>query len=69
MGTEWINAKQEMGVLGIIFDSCPEWSEQGDKSVLKARHSSQAFKRITYYFTDSEKKGFNHILSFFENVF
>ena len=54
-GAEWIDAKQEMGVLGIVFDSCLEWSKQVDKSVLKARQSSKAFRRIKDYFTDSEK--------------
>ncbi len=56
IGEEWINAKQEIGVLGIIFNSRLEWSKQVDKSILKARQSTQAFRRIKDYFTDREKK-------------
>jgi hypothetical protein len=55
IGTEWINAKREIGVLGIIFDNHLEWSKQVDNNILKARQSTQAFRRIKDYFTDREK--------------
>ena len=55
IGTEWIDTTQEMRVLGIIFDSRLEWTKQVDKSILKARQSSQALRRIKDYFTNSEK--------------
>ena len=55
IGAEWIDAKQEMGVLGIVFDNRLEWSKQVDKSILKAMQSLQAFRRIKDYFTDREK--------------
>jgi exonuclease III len=51
IGTEWIGATQEMGILGIVFDSRLEWTKQVDKSILKARQSSQALRRIKDYFT------------------
>jgi hypothetical protein len=55
IGTEWIVAKQEMNVLGIVFDSRLEWARQVDKSILRARQSSQALRRIKDYFTITEK--------------
>ena len=55
IGMEWIVAKQEMNVLGIVFDSRLEWARQVDKSILRARQSSQALRRIKDYFTITEK--------------
>ena len=55
IGVELIDAKQEMGVLGIVFDSRLEWTKQVDKSILRARQSSQALKRIRNYFSEAEK--------------
>jgi len=34
---EWIGAKQDMNVLGIVFDIYLEWTKQVDKSILRAR--------------------------------
>jgi hypothetical protein len=45
-GLEWICAKQKMSILGIIFDSPLERTKQVDKSILRARQSSQALRRI-----------------------
>ena len=55
IGAEWIDSKQELGVLGMVFDNRLEWAKQVDKSILKARQSSQALRRIKDYFTDKEK--------------
>ena len=55
VGVESIDAKQEMGILGIVFDSRLEWNKQVDKSILRARQSSQALRRIKNYFCEAEK--------------
>ena len=55
VGVTWIDSKQDMGVLGIVFDSRLEWTKQVDKSILKARKSAQALRRLKDYFTDKEK--------------
>jgi hypothetical protein len=52
---EWIGAKQEMNVLGIVFDSRLEWARQVYHLILRARQSSQAVRRIKDYFTITEK--------------
>jgi len=54
IGVESIEAKQDMGVLGIVFDNRLEWTKQVDKSILKARQSSQALRRIKNYFSETE---------------
>jgi len=52
---ELIGAKQEMNVLGIVFDSRLAWTKQVDKSISRARQSSQALRRIKDYFTNTKK--------------
>jgi len=55
IGMELIGAKQEMNVLGIVFDSRLAWTKQVDKSISRARQSSQALRRIKDYFTNTKK--------------
>ncbi len=54
IGVESIEARQDMGVLGIVFDNRLEWTKQVDKSILRARQSSQALRRIKNYFSETE---------------
>ena len=51
----WIDSTQDMRVLGITFDSRLDWAKQVDESILKARKSAQALRRLKDYFTDKEK--------------
>jgi hypothetical protein len=54
IGVELIEARQDMGVLGIVFDNRLEWTKQVDKSILRARQSSRTLRRIKNYFSETE---------------
>jgi hypothetical protein len=64
VGMEWIGAKQEMSILGIVFESHLERTKQVDKSIFRARQSSQALRRIRRQFYQHREKQFGHVLVF-----
>jgi hypothetical protein len=55
IGEMWIESKNDMKVLGMVFDSRLDWYKQVDVSVLKARRTSQALKVVGKYFTEKER--------------
>jgi hypothetical protein len=50
-----IHTKEQMSVLGVIFDSKLEWSLQTENSVRKARSALQGLRIINKYFTTPER--------------
>ncbi len=51
----WIESKNEMKVLGMVFDSRLDWYKQVDVSILKVRRTSQALEVVGKYFTEKER--------------
>ena len=52
---EVVQSKNEISVLGLIFDSKMEWSPQVERSTKKARSALQGLRLLGKYFTTSEK--------------
>jgi hypothetical protein len=52
LGYAEIASKVSMNVLGVIFDSKPNWSEKVSSAVMKANRSLNALKLKRKYFSD-----------------